>query len=121
MAAAATTTTPSSTVLVTGANGFLGSWCVKKLLERGHVVHATARGTKAEAESKTKHLFELDGASADNLKVFAADLLVSGSFDQATEGCDVVLHTASPFYIGGAEYTKDKLLGPAVQGTRNVG
>lgn len=30
-------------VCVTGATGYMGSWLVKKLLEKGHVVHATVR------------------------------------------------------------------------------
>jgi NADPH:quinone reductase-like Zn-dependent oxidoreductase len=30
-------------VCVTGGSGFLGSWIVKLLLERGYVVHATTR------------------------------------------------------------------------------
>ena len=111
----------TSTVLVTGANGFLGSWCVKKLLERDNVVvHATARGTAEEVKAKTEHLRAMYATCPSRLKVFACDLLVPGSFDDAIKGCDVVLHTASPFFIGGADYTKEKLLQPAVDGTMNV-
>ena len=31
------------TVCVTGASGFIGSWLVMKLLQRGYYVHATVR------------------------------------------------------------------------------
>ena len=31
------------TILVTGANGYVASWLVKRLLEEGHTVHATVR------------------------------------------------------------------------------
>lgn len=32
-----------ATYCVTGATGFIGSWLVNTLLERGHMVHATVR------------------------------------------------------------------------------
>ena len=36
-------TSKKYTVLVTGANGYLASWIVKKLIIEGHTVHATVR------------------------------------------------------------------------------
>ena len=33
----------SATYCVTGATGYLGSWLVEALLERGYTVHATVR------------------------------------------------------------------------------
>ena len=35
--------TKKDTVLVTGANGYVASWLVKKLIEEGYTVHATVR------------------------------------------------------------------------------
>lgn len=40
----------------------------------------------------------LPGA-AQRLRLFRADLMEAGSFDEAVAGCDYVLHTASPFVI----------------------
>lgn len=44
---------------------------------------------------KTKHLLSLDGAK-ERLHLFKADLLEEGSFDSLVDGCEGVLHTASP-------------------------
>jgi hypothetical protein len=36
---------------------------------------------------------------AERLKLFKADLLAPGAFDEAIAGCDMVIHTASPFQL----------------------
>jgi hypothetical protein len=40
----------------------------------------------------------MDGAAA-RLKLFKADLMVPGAFDEAIAGCDMVIHTASPYQL----------------------
>lgn len=103
----------SSCVLVSGGSGFLGSWCVQVLLARGYTVHTTVRSAE-----KAAFLKSIPGAS-ERLKVFAGvDLLATGAFEEAMTGCDAVLHTASPFFF--SEGTEEKLVVPAVSGTRNV-
>eukprot|EP00438_Fugacium_kawagutii_P026764 Skav216454 [mRNA] locus=scaffold50:708497:712440:- [translate_table: standard] len=100
-------------ICVTGGSGFLGSWCIKLLLEDGHHVHTTTRSAK-----KASYLMQLPGA-ASRLKIFeGVDLLRPGAFDDAIAGCHAVLHTASPFYFAGG--SEEKLVTPAVEGTRNV-
>jgi len=100
-------------ICVTGGSGFLGSWCIKLLLEDGHRVHTTTRSAK-----KAAYLMDLPGASS-RLKIFEdVDLLTPGAFDAAIAGCGAVLHTASPFYMAGG--SEEKLVTPAVEGTRNV-
>ena len=47
-----------NTVLVTGANGYLASWIVKKLLIEGHTVHATVRDI--HNREKINHLLEYE-------------------------------------------------------------
>ncbi len=107
-----------ATVLVTGAGGYLASWIVKTLLLEGHTVHGAVR--KANDLSKLAHLHQLAESMPGRLRLFEADLLESGSFDQAMQGCTVVIHTASPYFLGKPKNPEQELLTPAIEGTRNV-
>jgi len=103
-------------VCVTGASGFIATWLVKLLLERGYTIKASVRDLNDP--KKTEHLRELPGAK-ERLHLFKANLLEEGSFDSVVEGCDGVFHTASPFY----QNIKDpqaEMIDPAVKGTLNV-
>lgn len=83
-------------ICVTGATGYLAGHIVQRLLAAGHTVHATAR--QPNSRSSTAHLLAMPGA-AQRLKLFKADLMQPGAFDEAVAGCDVVIHTASPYLI----------------------
>ncbi|XP_057515123.1 phenylacetaldehyde reductase-like [Amaranthus tricolor] len=104
------------TVCVTGASGYIASWLVKLLLQRGYTVKATVRDPNDP--KKVEHLHSLDGAK-ERLHLVAANLLEEGSFDAAVEGCEGVFHTASPFYHD-VKDPQAELLDPAVKGTLNV-
>ena len=109
----------TQTALVTGGSGFVASHLVDQLLRRGDVVHATVRDLSNEAKMRPLRL--LQQAHPGRLKVFAANLLAPGSFEEAMQECSVVHHVASPFLL--PEKIKDgprQLLEPALQGTRNV-
>ncbi|KAF2293456.1 hypothetical protein GH714_001919 [Hevea brasiliensis] len=102
-------------VCVTGGSGYIASWLVKFLLERGYTVKATVRDPSDP--KKTEHLRALDGAK-ERLCLFKANLLEEGSFDSAIDGCEGVFHPACPLF-----YTTDpkaELIDPAVKGTLNV-
>jgi nucleoside-diphosphate-sugar epimerase len=113
-----TTINPSAPVLVTGASGYIASWIVKELLEAGHTVHGTVRDPAKK--SGLEHLQTLSDAHPGKLKLFKADLLDQGSYDAAMQGCELVMHTASPFIISGFTDANEALVRPAVEGTRNV-
>ncbi|XP_050223635.2 phenylacetaldehyde reductase [Mercurialis annua] len=102
-------------VCVTGASGYIASWIVKLLLQRGYTVKASVRNLNDPR--KTEHLRSLEGAE-ERLKLFKANLLEEGSFDEAIEGCEGVFHTASPFYHDITD--PQELIDPAVKGTLNV-
>lgn len=100
-------------VAVTGASGYLGSWCVKYLVDNGYQARGTVRSLKESA--KVQHLMDMK----EPVQLFEADLLIEGSFDECFKGCSAVLHVASPFQVNVDNPQKD-LLEPAVKGTLNV-
>lgn len=107
---------PKSHVLVTGGSGFIAIWTIYQLLERGHNVRATVRSD--DKGNYLKHVFEKYG---DKLSyTIAEDLEKEGAFDDAVQGVDAVLHTASPFHYNIEGDPKRTLVNPAVNGTRNV-
>ncbi len=85
----------SKPVMVTGANGYVASWVVKKLLDEGITVHAAVRDP--ENDAKIGHLKDAATNSKGEIKFFKGDLLTPGSYKAAMEGCELVYHTASPF------------------------
>ncbi|CAK9186826.1 unnamed protein product [Ilex paraguariensis] len=99
-------------VCVTGAGGFIASWMVKLLLEKGYTVRGTVRNPADD--QKNFHLRELEGAK-ERLTLCKADLLDYGSLREAINGCDGVFHTASP-----VTDDPEQMVEPAVIGTRNV-
>jgi len=104
-------------ILVTGGTGYLGSWVVQKLLSKGYSVRVPVRNK--QNKDKYSHLLELAKDYPDKLSLFEADLLSSGSFDDAAEGAHAIIHMASPFTLRFKDAEKDLIL-PAVNGTRNV-
>ncbi|XP_066373313.1 cinnamoyl-CoA reductase 1-like [Miscanthus floridulus] len=99
------------TVCVTGASGYIGSWIVKLLLDRGYTVRGTVRNPE---DAKNAHLRALPGA-AERLTLCRADLLDGGALRAAVAGCHGVFHTASPMTDD-----PEKMLEPAVRGARYV-
>ncbi|CAI6092961.1 unnamed protein product [Clonostachys chloroleuca] len=111
--------TMGRTALVTGASGYIALHVINFLLQDGWTVHGTVRGLK-NAE-KVKPILELEKSSPGTLQLFEADLLDAGSFLESMQGCDVVIHIASPCLM--PEHIKDpqrQLVTPALEGTRNV-
>lgn len=107
----------SKPVLVTGANGYVASWLVKRLLEDGITVHAAVR--TPDNDKKVGHLKEIAAQTNGTLKLFKADLLTEGAYQEAMKGCELVYHTASPF-ITDVKDPQKELIDPAVNGTANV-
>ncbi|CAI2371119.1 unnamed protein product [Moneuplotes crassus] len=106
-------------VLITGVTGFLGSWVLKTFLEcdTEFQIRATVRDPTNEA--KIGPLRESLGEKFDNVELVQADLTDAASLEQAIEGCDYVVHTASPFPAKPPK-REEEIIKPAVEGTKAV-
>ena len=118
--------------LVTGANGYIAVWVVRKLLEDGYSVVGTVRSA-AKGEHLTK-LFAEYGAKFEvavvpditavskfiSKRCILGDLtfLQDGAFDEVVKGVELVEHTASPFHLHAK--TAAELIDPAVRGTTGI-
>jgi dihydroflavonol-4-reductase len=104
-------------VLVTGASGFIAMHCVVQLLEQGYPVRGTLR-----SQEKERHLREVisqHGETGNHLELVPGDLLKDDGWQNATAGCDYVLHVASPFPLE-LPKNEDDIIIPAVEGTLRV-
>ena len=107
----------SSPVMITGATGYIASWVVKFFLEEGFTVHAAVRDAKNK--QKRKHLDDLAKHHEGDIIYFETDLLKNGSYEEAMKGCQIVLHTASPFLLE-TKNPQQELIDPALNGTKNI-
>lgn len=107
----------SKSILVTGASGFVALHTIIQLLQQGYKVRATLRTLSREAEVRKiiGKYFEIN----DSLEIVGADLLQDTGWDKIVQGCEFVLHVASPFPLLEPK-NEDELIIPAVQGTQRV-
>jgi dihydroflavonol-4-reductase len=107
----------SLTVLVTGGSGYLGGWCVVELLRRGYRVRTTVRDALREPEVRASVGSQVDAHR--HLSVHVADLTSDEHWQHVIEGCDYVLHVASPLPPSQPK-DPDELIVPAREGTLRV-
>ncbi|WAL39289.1 NAD-dependent epimerase/dehydratase family protein [Brevibacterium sp. BRM-1] len=112
-------------VLVTGGTGFIAAYCMAQLLAQGRTVRTTVRSAgsqqrvrEAVARAGEASGFEL-GEVVAGLEFATADHMDDAGWAAAMEGCDGVLHVASP--VPAAE-PKDpqEVIAPAREGTLRV-
>jgi dihydroflavonol-4-reductase len=107
-----------STVLVTGGSGFIGVHTILQLLAAGHDVQTTVR--HPDRNRDVLAMLRQGGApSTEALSFFTADLTQDAGWRDAVDGCDYVLHVASPLvtYVPDDE---NELIIPAREGTLRV-
>jgi NAD dependent epimerase/dehydratase len=104
-------------VLVTGADGFIGSHLVEHLVEQGADVRAfvfynsfNSWGWLDEADERIKR----------SIDVFAGDIRDPHGVRSAMQGCDVVMHLAALIAIPYSYHSPDTYIDTNVKGTLNV-
>ena len=105
-------TLASTTVLVTGGSGFIGSYVILALLSEGYAVRTTVRNISREASVRSS--LENGGATAsalERLSFVAASLDADEGWTEAVQGCTYVHHVASPFPL---EYVRSSFFNEPV-------
>lgn len=83
-----------STVLLTGASGFLGLHTLQQLLDAGHHVRAYVRSPQRLEANLLPFGIELEDS---RIEVAQGDMTSVSGVRTAAEGCDAVVHTAATF------------------------
>ena len=107
-----------TTVLLTGASGYIGKHITVQLLNQGYQVRASVRNlNRADEVRDAVRPHILDASKLDSQLTFVTlDLEQDSGWDSALAGVDVLMHTASPFPIASPQDEND-LIRPAVEGT----
>ena len=104
-------------ILITGADGFIGSHLTERLVRRGCDVRAFVQYNSLGSWGW------LDGSEADiqrHLDVFAGDIRDPHGVRTAMTGCDVVLHLAALIAIPYSYHSPQTYVETNVLGTLNV-
>ena len=101
-------------VLLTGISGFVGQHCAAELIKNGYIVRGSLRSFSKIDEVK-KGLSKVVDCKG-KLEFCVLNLLKDSGWDEAMEGCDYVLHVASPFVIAEPK-NEEEIIQPAIQGT----
>jgi nucleoside-diphosphate-sugar epimerase len=104
-------------VLVTGADGFIGSHLVEELVRRGVAVRAFVLYNSFNSWG---WLDRCAPEVRDALDVFAGDVRDPNGVRQAMQGCDTVLHLAALIAIPYSYHSPDTYVDTNIKGTLNV-
>lgn len=108
------------TVLVTGGSGYIGGWCVARLLQQGYTVRTTVRDLKREGEVRQAIASVAPEAMDPHRLTFhVAELDKDAGWGEAAAGCRYVLHVASPVPIEQPKEA-DEIIKPARDGALRV-
>ena len=104
-------------ILVTGADGFIGSHLVEALVRHGHNVRAFVFYNSFNSWGWLDHcVADLRG----QFEIFAGDIRDPHGVRQAMKGCDAVLHLAALIAIPYSYHSPDTYVDTNIKGTLNV-
>lgn len=104
-------------VLVTGADGFIGSHLVEGLLEEGCKIRAFVFYNSFNSWG---WLDTLPREKLDAIEVFAGDIRDPQGVEVALRGCDMVFHLAALIAIPFSYHSPDSYVDTNIKGTLNV-
>ena len=104
-------------VLLTGISGYIANHCAVELLKNGYAVRGSLRNMSKSEEVIKAIKNEVD--PMDDLEFCKLDLLIDDGWDEAMNGCEYVLHVASP-YITTEPKDPNTLIRPAIEGTQRA-
>jgi dTDP-glucose 4,6-dehydratase len=104
-------------ILVTGADGFIGSHLTETLVRQGHEVRAFTLYNSFNSWGWLDHCApEVSG----NFEVFSGDIRDPQGVKEAMRGCDAVFHLAALIAIPYSYHSPDTYVDTNVKGTLNV-
>lgn len=104
-------------VLVTGADGFIGSHLTEKLVQLGYQVRAFVYYNSFNSWGWLDHS---TNKIRDHLEVFSGDIRDPHGVKEAMKGCDMVFHLASLIAIPYSYHSPDTYVDTNIKGTLNV-
>jgi dTDP-glucose 4,6-dehydratase len=104
-------------ILVTGADGFIGSHLTEALVRAGHQVRAFVLYNSFNSWGWLDHA---EPALREQLDVFAGDIRDPNGVRTAMKGCDTVLHLAALIAIPYSYHSPDTYIDTNIKGTLNV-
>ncbi len=104
-------------ILVTGADGFIGSHLVEALVRRGYTVRAFVLYNSFNSWGWLDHAsWEIK----DGIEVFAGDVRDPFGVKRAMQGCDIVMHLAALIAIPYSYHSPDSYVDTNVKGTLHI-
>lgn len=104
-------------VLITGADGFIGSHLTELLVEKGYEVRAFAFYNSFNTWG---WLDTLPASIMDHVEVFTGDIRDPNGVREAVKGCAAVFHLAALIAIPFSYYSPDSYVDTNIKGTLNV-
>lgn len=107
----------TSRILVTGADGFIGSHLTEELVRQGHTVRAFVLYNSFNSWG---WLDQCAQDVKDKIEVFSGDIRDPHGVKMAMADCDVVLHLAALIAIPYSYHSPDTYVDTNIKGTLNV-